>query len=1441
MLTCYLVGNGAVALACCEALLEARYRLLGVCSFDGSLRSFAEAHGVPHLDSRDALKRELVGQPHDYLFSVNNPWIIPADVIRAAQRGVINFHDSPLPKYAGLHATSWALIHGEKEHATSWHEVTEAIDAGRIYASTRFAIGPDDTAVTLNTRVLELTVQSFKPLIARLARGDASSQPQPDVPGSYFGMKDRPAAACLLRLDRGHEELRNLVRALDFGHAPNPLGTAKVRLAPDVYASVGKLRRTGTRTGVPGQLHAVGEGTLTLSVGDADVELSRLSTLSGEPLSEAALRAIVGERKWLPETSEAEQQVITEHNKSLCSSESRWVDRLVQASPLRHPQCDAGSELREAALPAIDAQTSDEQLVAAFAAYVVRVTGTESFALGLCTDVPAAARPLFAGAVPLAIEVGAARGQERFAELTERVSKSLTALRRDRGFARDIVARFPQLRGAQLPVYPIGVALDEAAVLPEGTELCLRRAADGSARLVGRTDRQDLVAMAAQIARLCTAGRSDGDLTLAQLPLLSAEEHEQVVVTWNRTERAFPEGCTAHGLIERQVDATPDRPAVSFADRRLTYRELDARANQLAHALKAAGAGPGSLVGLCLPRSVELLVGVLGILKTGAAYLPIDPSYPEKRVEYLVSDSGVRQVVTLEALRARFFGSVSSVCLDDPRTLDGFSRERPAPAGEPSAPVYVIYTSGSTGNPKGAIISHRSLVNHSWAIADKYGLHGEDRMLQSASISFDVAAEQIFPALFRGAEVVVRTDDLLDSFSGFGAFVRERATTMVILPTAFWHEWTAYMNSAGETVPPSLRMLCVGTEKALGSRLAAWQRLSEGRVRFFEGYGPTETTVTCTMFELEPGAAFGEDGEVPIGSALPNVRLYVLDLYGQPVPVGVPGELFVGGAGVGLGYHARPELTAERFVKNTFVAGDERMYRTGDLVRWLPDGMLVYVGRIDSQVKIRGFRVELGEIEAALAALPGIDQAVVQPQPGPGGVPQLVAYYVARPGAHVDHAQLTERLAEALPEYMVPAAYMALERLPMTPNRKVDRRALPRVEAAVDRPYTAPESDTEAQVAEIWQKLFDRARIGVEDDFFDLGGTSLLAIRLFTEIDRAFGIKLPMSTVLEANTIRKMAALVHAPAPRREGCLIELRAGGERCLFLVHDADGETLLYANVARRLPAGIAVYGVEPAGRGKLSIVHTTVEAMASHYLREIRRRQPSGPYYLGGLCAGGVLAYEMARQLEAQGEEVALLALVESAPPGAAMQTTHNAVRAGRFRGLVKELRPGNVLNVAAQALSKVRNVVRYEVGHRAKKARVAVQYKLLERVFVGGHGWPARLPVPTTREVYASAEARYVPGKVDGGRVVVFRALDGDGDEKPFREIYADPLFGWGEVICGAVEAVDVTGGHGECLQEPHAARVAEVIAGVFEREHEDEQEDDHGEGEMDYELAMAGQ
>jgi amino acid adenylation domain-containing protein len=1411
MLTCYLVGNGAVALASCEALLEAKYRLLGVYSFDGSLRAFAEARGIPHIASKDALKRELTTQQHDYMFSVNNPWIIPGDVIRAARRGVINFHDSPLPKYAGLHATSWALIHGEKEHATSWHEVTEAIDAGRIYESTPFAIGPDDTAVTLNTRVLELTVQSFRKLIARLARGDVSTTPQPDVPGSYFGMKDRPAAACLLNLEHGVEELRNLVRALDFGHAPNPLGTAKLRLAPDVYASVGKLRRLGARSGVPGQLHGIGEGRLEVSVADADVELSKLTTLTGEPLGEAALRALFGERKWLPSTSEADQEALTEHNKSLCAAESRWVDRLLHARPLRHPLCEADVPPRQVAL-ATDA--TPEALISALAACLVRVTGTETFTLGLCSELPAAARPLFSGVVPLAVEVGAARGAERFAELSQRVSDRVAALRKDRGFALDIVARFPALRGGALPSYPVCVALD-GAELPEGSELCL--VLGKAPKLVGRTESAaELAAIAAQLVRVCEAARANDALTIAELPLLSDAEREQVVVTWNQTERAFPEGITVHGLIERQTDATPDRPAVSFGKEQLSYRELDARANQLARALSAAGAGPGALVGLCLPRSVELVVGILGILKTGAAYLPIDPSYPEKRVEYLIEDSGVRQVVTLSALQKRFFGGIASVCLDDTRALGGFPGDRFTSQGEPTSPAYVIYTSGSTGNPKGAIIGHRSLINHSWAIADKYDLTSEDRMLQSASISFDVAGEQIFPPLFRGAEVVVRPDDLLDSFSGFGAFVRERALTCMILPTAFWHEWIAFMDSAGETVPASLRMLCVGTEKALGSRLDTWERLSGGRVRFFEGYGPTETTVTCTMFELVKGTQFGEKGEVPIGRALPNVQLYVLDVYGQPTQVGVPGELFVGGAGVGIGYHRRPELTAERFVPNPFVEG-ERMYRTGDLVRWLPDGQLAYVGRIDSQIKIRGFRVELGEIEAALSALPGVDQAVVQPQPGPGGSHVLVAYCVARPGVKLVHAELAAKLGEQLPEYMVPAATMQLERLPMTPNRKVDRRALPKVDTAVERPYTAPADPEEAKVAEIWQTLFEKARIGVEDDFFDLGGTSLLAIRLFTEIDRAFGVKLPMSTVLEANTIRKMAALVHAPEPRHEGCLIELRAGGERCLFLVHDADGETLLYGNVARRLPEGIAVYGIEPAGRGKLSIVHTTVEQMASHYLREVRRRQPRGPYYLGGLCAGGVLAFEMARQLEAAGEEVALLALIESAPPGAAMKTSHHEVRMGRFRSLASGLRLGNVLNVAGQALDKVRNAITYELGQRTKRARVALQYKLLEQVFVGGAGWPARLPVPTTREIYASAERRYVPGRVDGGRPIVFRALDGEGDEKPFKDIYVDALFGWGAVLEGTPEAIDVTGGHGECLQEPHAKIVADAIAKAFEK------------------------
>ncbi|HEY0513602.1 MAG TPA: amino acid adenylation domain-containing protein [Thermoanaerobaculia bacterium] len=636
------------------------------------------------------------------------------------------------------------------------------------------------------------------------------------------------------------------------------------------------------------------------------------------------------------------------------------------------------------------------------------------------------------------------------------------------------------------------------------------------------------------LANLLAGAAASPDLALGDLPLLGDAERRQILQGWNATAAPFPREALIHELIAGRAARAPAATAAIFRDEVLTYGELDRRSNQLAHHLLALGLRPETLVGLCAERSLELAIALLGILKAGGAYLPLDPAYPRERLATLIADAGIGMLVIQERLLDRLPPHQAPTVLLDAdaeaigRRPDGDPGRRTAAEGL----AYAIYTSGSTGRPKGVLVPHRPLVNYSLEMVRCFELTPEDRVLQFASISFDVMVEEVFPTWLAGAAVVLPEADLLLSTTDFQRALVRHGITVVELPTAFWREWVTDLAATGSAAPESLRLLIVGGEKPSPDAVAAWARLGVPLLNIF---GLTETTVTSSLHRVRLEGT-DEDLEPPIGRPMANTTYYVLDRRGRPTPVGVPGELWIGGEGLARGYHRRPDLTAERFLPDPFGgAPGARLYRTGDLARHRPDGDVDHLGRVDHQVKVRGFRVELQEIESHLAALSEVRDAAVVAQPGPGGN-RLIAYVVPRDGQGIDAAGLRRTLGDRLPAHMVPALFVTLDAMPWTASGKVDRRALPEPEPAVldaHRPFEPPRTPAERTLADLWRQILRVQRVGLADRFFELGGDSILALQVLARARRA-GLALSPRRVLEDPPLSELAegaeALIVEPA-----------------------------------------------------------------------------------------------------------------------------------------------------------------------------------------------------------------------------------------------------------------------------------------------------------------------
>jgi len=613
---------------------------------------------------------------------------------------------------------------------------------------------------------------------------------------------------------------------------------------------------------------------------------------------------------------------------------------------------------------------------------------------------------------------------------------------------------------------------------------------------------------------------------LSDLPLLTRTDR-QLLQAGGVPQVNIPNQCI-HQLFEAQVERSPDAIAIVFGDQQLTYRQLNASANQLAHSLQTLGVGPGALVGLCVERSPEMVIGLFAILKAGGAYVPLDPAYPQERLAWMLQDAQVTVLLTYQRLMKNLpdCRNIQVVYLDQGWDASAASsRENLVTGVTPEDLAYLIYTSGSTGRPKGVLIQQRSLVNFSLAASRAYAIQPGDVVLQFASISFDAAAEEIFPCLVQGGRLVLRTDEL--SSVALLQTCRRFNLTVLDLPTAFWHQLTAELAAANLVLPACLRLVIIGGEPALPERLLTWQQQVGPQVRLVNSYGPTEATVVATISELSELTAAAR---VPIGQAIANVQTHVLDAQLQPTPVGVAGELYLGGAGVAQGYLHRPELTAEQFVPDPFSPlPGSRLYKTGDRGRYREDGQLEFLGRVDRQVKIRGYRIELAEIESLLHQHPAVGEAVVIAPEDPGN-PRLVAYFVPQAGTTLVIPDLQRYLKTKLPAYMVPTAFVCLEALPLTPNGKVDRRALPAPERVKPncQSFAPPRTPTEEILAGIWAQVLPVERVGRDDNFFDLGGHSLLATQVIARVRDHFQIELPLRCLFEAPTVAELTECIEA-------------------------------------------------------------------------------------------------------------------------------------------------------------------------------------------------------------------------------------------------------------------------------------------------------------------------
>lgn len=903
------------------------------------------------------------------------------------------------------------------------------------------------------------------------------------------------------------------------------------------------------------------------------------------------------------------------------------------------------------------------------------------------------------------------------------------------------------------------------------------------------------IGMIAQMGRhlvnLLEAISYDSRLSIGKLPLLSDSEIKQILENFNRTKKDYELSQSLPELITSQAEITPQNVALIFEDISLTYAQLNQRANQIANYLQKLAIKRDTLVGICVERSPLMVIGLLGILKAGAAYVPIDPDYPEDRIAYMLADSGVNILLTLEKFQAKLQDySGELLFLDrDKETISKESSDNPVVEINPDNLAYVLYTSGSTGKPKGAMNTHKGVCNRLLWMQDTFCLAWGDRVLQKTPFSFDVSVWEFFWPLLCGATIVLAkpgghqdSSYLVNLINAIGI------TTVHFVPSML----QVFLEDPDVETCTSLQMvMCSGEALSFDLQQRFFSRLG---CQLHNLYGPTETAIDVTHWQCQPDSDLNI---VPIGKPVDNTKVYVLDAQLQPVPFGVLGELHIGGVQVGRGYLNQPELTAAKFIPNPFNPG-ETLYKTGDLVRYLPDGNIEYLQRLDHQVKIRGLRIELGEIEQVLTQHPQVRESLVIVSSDPYRGQQLVAYVVCSQESP-SIPQLRQYLQTKLPNYMIPAAIVILEAFPLTPNGKLDRQALPNYDVSKGE-SSQPQDVIESQLLELWSELLGIKQIGLTDNFFDLGGHSLLAIKLIGKIQQRFSQKLPLATLLSHATIADLAKVLRQQQTKTYSPLVSLQPKGtKQPLYCIHPAGGHVLCYMGLSRYLGDNQPFYGLQAQGFNAGETPLSQVEDMASLYVKAIREFQPQGPYQVGGWSFGGVVAYEVAQQLQQQGQEVNLLAILDSYVPilldpdkkidDVYLVGVLSRVFGGMF-GLDNLVSPNDLVNLSVD--EQIEFII-----DKAKQAGIfppEVEQQDNRRIL--------DVLVGTLKATYTYQRQPY-PGKV-----TVFRAQE--------KHIMAsDPQLVWVELFSildsSEIEIVKVPGSHYTFVLEPHLPILAQRL------------------------------
>lgn len=1282
--SCYIIGDDNITLQCASIILAQNHRLLGLVSQSKKIAQWCKSNAIPHIKNIKEFEKNHLNRPCDYLFSIANGAILPPSIINVPGVYAINYHNSPLPKYAGLYATSWAIIHDEKEHAISWHIMHEQVDTGDILKQACFAIEEDETALSLNLKCYEFATKAFSELVGELAANTATPVKQDLAYRSYYGLKNKPENYGVISWNNPAESIDRLCRALTFGHYKNELVTPKIFIYNELLV-IKSYRKLAISSGKkPGTIVHSSTTDLQIATQTTDIVLYELMSLAGEvyPIEQLIKVHSLPVGDLLPEIEPQFIEGLTTHPAvNQPKIEKFWLKEHLKCiqggvsflshlntGPKHHSSTH--SKLKTIKIPSAlqdkitgfsqEHVVSTKHIIAALVlTYIYRMNNYTNFTIDYQPALPHAQvdrlTHLLESHVPLTTNFAS---NLCFFDLVLFIAMEHERLASYETYSKDIFIRYPELEGlaheidlslsyvdASEPSFPRTQRKLNVYIAEDGSYLYLQNNIDYQAQ-------EESYAFFNQLEEhlftlLDDALNHYSTKKIFELSLIHHTEKQRLLHDWNNTQSTYNSSQLVHQALEQHAAHNPQLIAAMFHETTITYEELNAKANQIAHCLISHGVKANDIVGIYIHRSMSMLISILGVLKAGAAYLPLDPHYPDKRINYMLNNSQSHILLTHAASVAKHIHGYDGLILDVEELLH--VQEHPAYtpniATQPADLAYVIYTSGTTGTPKGVAISHKAACNHMAWMQNAYDFNPRDVFLQKTPFSFDASVWEFFMPLWVGAPLVIAPDDAHASPKELIALIVNYKVSILQLVPSMLREVTLTPGFASCT---SLRHVFCGGEILLPETIHAFYEHQTSNAALHNLYGPTEATIDALTITCTPSDATSHISR--IGKPIANTKAYILDDHMQLVPTGILGELYLSGDGLANGYLHNESLTQQKFLPHPFVDGD-RVYKTGDLVKWQDNGIIEYHERRDGQVKIRGFRIEISEIESCLEKIHCIYQCLVKPESSSNGELSLSAYLVLLNNESMTVTEIRGFLKQELPDYMVPTRFFVVEKLLTTPNGKLDRKhvLLPLKQLYSEKEHLAPNNEIERVVHDLWCSALKVEHLGIYDDFFELGGHSLTAMNIISRVKECFAIDLGMRMLFDSPTIHSLALKIEqlmqtkqsAPLkfPLSERIMIQIKKSGTQTpLFLIHPIGGSIFWYKSLKQNLNKEVPLYGLQDPGLEHHEFFFNSIEQMASTYIEAIRTIQPHGPYLIGGASFGSTVAIEIARQLQELNEPV-----------------------------------------------------------------------------------------------------------------------------------------------------------------------------------------------------------